>query len=183
MAFFDEFKQKVNKAAQSVSNKTKDNMEISRITSASKNIDGEIESLLMQIGCAYVESNGADSENLSALAARVGELRERQAELERQKQQIKNRNLCPGCGLAFPKGARYCPNCGVKLPEPEPEPEEESAEEAPEAEAEAVVEDEIEVEAEELEPEEAEEEEAEEEEPEAEAEEEKAADAEENAGE
>ena len=136
MAFFDDIKDRVNKAAQSVSSKTKENMEISRLTGEGRNVNAELEALYAQIGRAFVD--GETAEALGALAARASELRERLAELERQKMQIKNQNVCPVCGAVMTKDARFCSNCGERMPEPapEPEPEPEAAAEEPAPEAE-----------------------------------------------
>ena len=134
MAFFNDFKEKVNKAAQSVSNKTKDSVEISRLSGEGRSINSELEGIYAQIGRTSVESNGDADEALRALCARAAELIARLEELERQKLQLKNQNACPACGAVMPKEARFCSNCGEKMPEPpvvEPEPEvEEPAAEA-----------------------------------------------------
>lgn len=136
MAFFDDIKDRVNKAAQSVSSRTKENMEISRLTGEGRNVNTELEALYAQIGRAFVD--GETAEALSALGARASELRERLTELERQKMQIKNQNVCPVCGAVMTRDARFCSNCGERMPAPapEPEPEPEPAPEAPEAAAE-----------------------------------------------
>ena len=138
MAFFNDFKERVNKAAQSVTNKTKDSVEISRLTSEGRSISSELEGIYAQVGRTYVESNGEAAEALSALCARAGELLTRLEDLERQKLQLKNQNVCPACGAVMVKDARFCSNCGEKMPEPpvvEPEPEiEEPAPEEAEAE-------------------------------------------------
>lgn len=125
MAFFNDFKEKFNKAAQSVTNMTKDSVEISRLGSESRGIANELASLYEQIGRLYVDSRGTEAEGLSALCARVDELRARMEELERQKMQLKNQNRCPACGAVMPKSARFCSNCGRRMPEiaPEAEPE------------------------------------------------------------
>lgn len=144
MNFFDDIRETINKAAQSVSNMTKENAEISRISGEIKNIIVEVESLLTQIGQTYVSSKGQDTENLCALCARVEELRARQSELEKQKLLVRNQNVCPGCGSVMPKDFRFCSNCGMKMPEPETteeKPAEEPVEEVViEAEAEVAAE-------------------------------------------
>ena len=135
MAFFNDIKDRVNKAAQSVSNKTKDSMEISRLTNEGRSIQAEMEGLYTQIGRAYVESNGEAAESLAALCARVAELNAKLEELEVQKLLLKNQNVCPACGAVMTKEARFCSNCGEKMPEPpvvEPEPEVEEPEAAEE---------------------------------------------------
>ena len=117
MAFLDDFKEKFNKAAQSVSVKTKDSMEISRLTGESKNVSTELESVYSQIGHTYADSKGQAVDALNALCERVVELRARLDDLKMQMLQIKNQNLCPNCGAVIASDSRFCPNCGEKLPE------------------------------------------------------------------
>ena len=123
MAFFNEFKKKFNEAAQSVTNKTKDGMEITRLASESRGINTEIITLHEQIGRIYVDSKGTDYEALAPLCARVEELKQRLEELDRQKMQLKNQNRCPACGAGMPKNARFCSSCGRRMPEGTPEAE------------------------------------------------------------
>lgn len=123
MAFFNEFKEKFNKAAQSVTTKTKDGMEISRLSGESRSISAEIDNLYRQIGRVYAESRGADSEALAPLCARVEELQLKLQEVEKQKMQLKNQHRCPACGTVMPKNARFCSACGRRMPEPVAEEE------------------------------------------------------------
>lgn len=123
MAFLNEFKEKFNKAAQSVTSKTKDSVEITRLSGESRGIANELTSLYEQIGRIYVDSKGNDGESLAALCARAEELRNRLEDLERQRMQLKNQNRCPACGAVMGKSARFCSNCGRRMPEPAPEPE------------------------------------------------------------
>ena len=123
VAFFNDFKEIFTNAAQSVTNKTKDSVEITRLSSESRNIAGEIESLYREIGRTYVDSKGTDSAALEALCAKVDDLRDRLEALERQKLLLRNQNRCPSCGAVMAKGARFCSNCGSRMPEPAPEPE------------------------------------------------------------
>lgn len=117
MAFFNEFKKKFNEAAQSVTNKTKDGMEFTRLASESRGINTEIITLHEQIGRIYVESKGTNHEALAPLCARVEELKQRLEELDRQKMLLKNQNRCPACGASIAKGARFCSSCGQRMPE------------------------------------------------------------------
>lgn len=123
MAFFNEFKEKFTSAAQSVTNKTKDSVEISRISSESRSIAGEIASLYQEIGRVYVDSQGTDAVTLAPLCAKVAELRDRLDALQRQKMQLRNQNRCPSCGAVMNKNARFCSSCGRRMPEPAPEAE------------------------------------------------------------
>jgi len=117
MAFFNEVKKKFNEAAQSVTSKTKDGVEMTRLASESRGINTEIITLHEQIGRIYVESKGTDHEALAPLCARVEELKQRLEELDRQKMLIKNQNRCPACGAGMAKSARFCSSCGRRMPE------------------------------------------------------------------
>ena len=123
MAFFNDFKEIFTSAAQSVTSKTKDSVEITRLSGESRGIANELATLYEQIGRCYVDSKGSDLEALEPLCARVEELRDRLEELERQRMQLKNQNRCPACGAVMAKNARFCSNCGRRMPEPAPEPE------------------------------------------------------------
>lgn len=123
MAFFNDFKELFANAAQSVTNKTKDGMEISRIAGESRSIANELAGIYEQIGRLYVDSEGRNSEEMAPLCEKALELRERLETLERQKLQIRNQNRCPACGAVAAKDARFCSACGRRMPEPTPEPE------------------------------------------------------------
>ena len=123
MAFFNDFKEMFTNAAQSVTNKTKDSVEITRLSSESRSIAGELEDLYREIGRVYVDSQGTDGVTLAPLCARVAELRDRLESLERQKLQLRNQNRCPSCGTVMGKGARFCSSCGRRMPEEAPEQE------------------------------------------------------------
>lgn len=117
MAFFNEFKEKFNKAAQSVSNKTRESVEMTRLIGESRSVSGELTTLYEQIGRIYVDSQGTDTEAMAALCARVEELKTRLDVLEQQRMQLKNQNRCPACGAVMGKDARFCSSCGRRMPE------------------------------------------------------------------
>ena len=115
MAFFDNIKNGVNKASLFVSNKTKDSMELSRLSSESRNVSAELDDLYAQIGRTFVDSDGDATEKLNTLRQRTLDLRERLEELEKEKLQRKNQNVCPSCGAVTAKDARFCSNCGARM--------------------------------------------------------------------
>jgi len=121
MAFFNEFKDKFNKAAQSVTNKTKDGVEITRLGSEARSINNELSSLYEKIGRVFVESKGQDYDAMRPLVERVLELKDRLEEIEAQRLQLKSQYPCPVCGAIVSKGARFCSGCGRRLIEPEAE--------------------------------------------------------------
>ncbi|MBQ8507275.1 MAG: zinc ribbon domain-containing protein [Clostridia bacterium] len=123
MAFFNDFKELFASAAQSVSNKTKDGVEIGRIASESRSIANELADIYEQIGRLYVDSKGGNIQEIAPLCEKALELRERLETLERQKLQIRNQNRCPACGAVAAKDAKFCSACGRRMPEPAPETE------------------------------------------------------------
>ena len=115
MAFFDEIVGKITGAAQSVSNKTRDGVELTRISAEDRGVASEIGALYEQIGRGYVDS--VSSKILDELRQRVMDLRVRLDELAEQKALLRNQNRCPACGATVDKSARYCPSCGRRMPE------------------------------------------------------------------
>lgn len=124
MAFFNDFKEIFSNAAQSVSNKTRGGVETARLAGESRNAANDLASVYEQIGRSYVDSMGRDSAALKELCDRALELRERIEQLERQRMQLRNQNRCPSCGAAVGRDARFCSNCGRRMPEAAPEAEE-----------------------------------------------------------
>jgi len=123
MAFFNDFKELFASAAQSVSNKTRDGVEISRLSGESRSVANELAALYEQIGRLYVDSEGRNTDEIAPLCFKALELRERLETLARQKMQLRNQIRCPACGAVAAKEARFCANCGRRMPEPEPEAE------------------------------------------------------------
>lgn len=119
MAFFDDVMNALTGAAQSVSNKTKDGVELNRLNSESRSAENELTGTYTQLGRAYVDSEGVSNETIDSLLARAKELRLKLVALEQQKLSLKNRNRCPGCGAVMSKNAKFCSNCGTRMPEPE----------------------------------------------------------------
>lgn len=124
MAFFNDFKEIFTSAAQSVSSKTKGSVETARLAGESRSAANDLSSVYEQIGRTYVDSMGKDSAALKELCDRALELRQHIEQLERQRMQLRNQNRCPSCGAAMSKDARFCSNCGRRMPEAAPEAEE-----------------------------------------------------------
>lgn len=127
MAFFNDFKEKFTNAAHSVSNKTKDSLELTRISGEIRTMEDKVSSLYTELGRNYF--NNAGKEACDALCSRIAELREKIGEMDQRRMQLRNQNRCPACGAVMNEGARFCSNCGRRMPEPEA-----AAEPAPDAE-------------------------------------------------
>lgn len=128
MAIFDDVKNAISSAAQSVSSMTKDSVEISRLSNEARNATNELNGTYTQIGRAFVDANGEITETIESLCARAKELKAKITSLEQQKMALRNQRSCPSCGAVMGKNARFCSNCGTQLPEVEtPAPVEEKA--------------------------------------------------------
>lgn len=115
MAFFDEIKSRITGAAQTVSSKTRDGVELTRISAEERSVGAQIAALYEQIGRGYVDDE--EKTALDELRQRVMALRARLDELAGQKALLRNQNRCPACGATVEKSARYCPSCGRRMPE------------------------------------------------------------------
>lgn len=127
MAFFNDFKEIFASAAQSVTSKTKGGVETARLAGESRSAANDLSAVYEQIGRTYVDSMGRDTPTLKELCDRALGLRERIEQLERQRMQLRNQNRCPSCGAAAGKDARFCSNCGRRMPEAAPEAEDASS--------------------------------------------------------
>ncbi len=125
MAFFDKVVGKISDAAQTVSDKTRDGVELTRLSAQERSIGNELNALYTQIGRCYVDGEGG--ETMNDLCSRVKALREQLDALADQKAALRNRNRCPACGTAVDKSARFCPGCGRRMPEPTRNTEEEKS--------------------------------------------------------
>ncbi len=127
MAIFEDVKNALTNAAQSVSNMTKDSMELSRLNTESKNAATELNLVYTQVGRTYIDNDGNVGDVLNELVAHAKTLRSKIESLEQQKMALRNQNRCPSCGEVMSKSAKFCSNCGSRMPEPEPEVVEEPA--------------------------------------------------------
>ena len=117
MAFYDKIIQTISDTFQTVSGKTRDSVELTRLGAQERGVANELNALYAQIGRCYVDGEGGESMN--DLCVRVKELREKLDALADQKAALRNRNRCPACGAAVEKSARFCPSCGRRMPEVE----------------------------------------------------------------
>ena len=125
MDFLKEFSKQFSSVARSVTEKSKEGAEATRLSAKLKTAEDQLEQLYNRYGKACYairEGQGSDDE-AQELALRIRaaglQVRELAAELEA----VRELKRCQGCGAVFPKEARYCSACGRKLPEAAPKPE------------------------------------------------------------
>lgn len=134
MDFLNDLGKKFTKAASRVQAFTRDGVESTRLNADLRDARSELETHYAELGKAYYESLGtADGEIPAALIDRIRACLEHIEELTAQRDR---RVRCPGCGSVQDAEARYCSNCGKRMPEdlplPAAEPEEDDAEYCPE---------------------------------------------------
>lgn len=120
MDFFNDLGKKFTKAARSMQVFTRDSAENTRLTADLRSARGELEQHYAELGRAYYESLGSPEAEIPVeLIDRVRTTLERIDELIAQRDR---RVRCPGCGAVQAPEARFCSNCGRRMPEDAPEP-------------------------------------------------------------
>lgn len=121
MAFFKDIGKQVSELAQTVSKKTGEAAEVGRLNGRKQGITQQIEALYAQIGKSYFATREAAAhEQADKLCGQVIELQGETEKLERMIDRIRNQRRCPDCGQVQSSSARFCANCGARMPEEEP---------------------------------------------------------------
>lgn len=135
MAFIDNLKDAAQKAKTSVKNtaavaseKTKNFVEVQKLTSSIHDEEKLIVSWKTEIGEIYWSrylSEEALPEDVADLCKKIGEALERISCLESEIQSYKEKKeeekeeesgiFCPSCGVKSPQGTAFCSNCGKDL--------------------------------------------------------------------
>ena len=127
MDFFNDLGKKFSSVINSVTEKTKESVEASQLSSDLKSARSALEALYAEYGkaCYAIYSGSGDAEAAQAVAKRIDEAVKRLEALNAQREELNEQVRCPGCGALQPKAARFCSNCGRRMPEeaPKPEPE------------------------------------------------------------
>ena len=128
MEFFNDLGKRFSNVAKSVSEKTKDGVEVTRIANDLRVQKNALEQLYTELGkaCFAIRMGEGDADQAEQLSARIQRTRERIEELTAQRDAIRDVRRCPGCGAVMPKDARFCSACGRRMPEEAPRAEEKS---------------------------------------------------------
>lgn len=114
---------KFSSAARTVQERTRETVESTRLASELRNARNDLELQLAELGRAYYQSvTGGPAEIPDELVARVRSTLELIDNLTQQRERIRQQLRCPGCGAVQAEGARYCSNCGRRMPEDAPTP-------------------------------------------------------------
>ena len=125
MEFFNDLSKRFSNVAKSVTEKTKDGMEVTRIASDLRIQNNALEQLYTELGkvCYALRMGEGDSEQAEALSERIQRTRARIDELTAQRDAIRDVRRCPGCGAVMTREARFCSACGRRMPEDAPQTE------------------------------------------------------------
>ena len=125
MEFFNDLSKRFSSVAKSVSEKTKDGVEVTRIANDLRVQKNTLDQLYTELGkvCYDLRMGSGDAEQAEQLADRIQRVRARIDELTAQRDAIRDVRRCPGCGAVMPREARFCSNCGKRMPEDAPQAE------------------------------------------------------------
>lgn len=123
MEFFNDLSKRFSNVAKSVTEKTKDSVEVTRIASDLRIQKNALEQLYTELGkiCFAIRMGDGDAEQAEQLSDRIQKTRDRIEELTAQRDAIRDVRRCPGCGAVMAREARFCSSCGKRLPEDAPE--------------------------------------------------------------
>jgi len=119
MDFFNDIGKKFSSMARSVTEKTREGVESTRLYSDLRSAKNELEQLFCEYGraCYDLRSGAGDAEGAEILAARIEGVMARIQELVEQRDEMRNVRRCPACGSSQSREARFCAHCGQRLPE------------------------------------------------------------------
>ncbi len=124
MDFLNEFSKKVSSVARSVTEKSKESAELSRLNAELRQAQDALEKLYARYGKAcFAVRQGGDAEEAEQLALRVRAAILQVEEAAARRDAAREMKRCAGCGMVHPKEARFCSGCGKRLPEELPKPE------------------------------------------------------------
>lgn len=125
MDFLNEFSKKVSSVARSVTEKSKETAEVSRLNAELRDARDALEKLYARYGkaCFAMRQGGGDREAAEQLELRIRAAILREEEVAARRDAAREMKRCPGCGAVHPKEARFCSGCGKRLPEEAPKPE------------------------------------------------------------
>lgn len=124
MDFFNDLSKRFSSVAKTVTEKTRDSVEVSRLAGDLRAQKNALEQLYVELGkVCYALRMGEDADPKLAeqLAESIRRTRERIEELTAQRDVLRDVKRCLSCGAVMPKNAKFCSNCGKRLPEDSPQ--------------------------------------------------------------
>ena len=127
MDFLNDLGKKFSNVARSVTEKTKESVEVTRISGDLRSASAERDQLFAEYGraCYDIHMGAGDPAAAEELANCIQKVLARIDLLSAQRDELRAVRRCTGCGAVQPKTVRFCPNCGKRMPEdaPKAEPE------------------------------------------------------------
>ena len=125
MDFLNDIGRKFSHMARSVTEKTREGVENTRIFTDLRSAKNDLEALYCEFGrvCYEIRQGEGDPAEADALVERIEECLERIRELTAMREEIRSSKRCPACGSNQGKDARFCAHCGTRLPEEAPQPD------------------------------------------------------------
>lgn len=117
MSFLNDFGKKVTDIAQNAGKITKEAAEVARLNGKKQSIYQQIEGLYGDLGRKYYSNRKGDLSEADALCEQIASLKGEIDHLTQQVDKIRKQKRCPGCGQPLTGNAKFCANCGAKLPE------------------------------------------------------------------
>ena len=121
MDFFGDLGRKFSHAARSMTERTKESVESTKLAVDLRAARSDLEEHYAKLGRAYYDS--VTIEKCEVPAELVQQVREAIALVETltaQRDRASRQNRCPSCGSAQSQEANYCSNCGRPMPESAP---------------------------------------------------------------
>ena len=125
MDFFNDIGRKFTSMARTVTEKTREGVETTRLLTDLRSAKNDLEQLYAEYGrvCFDIRRGNGGNVQEEILAERIETTLERIRELTAQREDIRPTRRCPACGSGQSREARFCASCGVRLPEEAPKTE------------------------------------------------------------
>lgn len=125
MDFLKEFSKQFSNVARSVTEKSKESAEVTKLNGDVRAAEAALNGLYLRYGraCYALQAGRGGKAAAEELALRIRAAELHLAELTAQRDAARELKRCAGCGAVHPKEARYCSACGKRLPEEAPKPE------------------------------------------------------------
>lgn len=122
MDFLNDISKRISGAARSVQEKTRDSMELTRLGSEIRSLNAELDRLYGALGRAYYDAQAAGDPDNAVLTPFIEQIEQGLARLEAligQRDRLRQQRRCPSCNAVQSLNAKFCANCGARLPEAE----------------------------------------------------------------
>lgn len=120
MGFFNNLKETVTDAGQTVANKSKEISGNAKLNNKIRDNNKSIEALKIQIADILLASETASDPAYAELVGQINTLQAENAELQKEinaNKGIEEGCKCPKCGQENVAGAKFCVSCGAEISE------------------------------------------------------------------